>query len=87
MQLAAAALCVALLVALPLGTAAALRPGSIADRLSLALAAAETALPTFCLGPLLILVFAVELPWLLARIADKIAPLIQRETQLMLDKK
>lgn len=30
---------------------------------------------------------AVELPWLLARIADKIAPLIQRETQLMLDKK
>jgi peptide/nickel transport system permease protein len=64
LQLAAAALCVALLVALPLGTAAAVRPGSLADRLSLALAAAETALPTFCLGPLLILAFAVELPWL-----------------------
>lgn len=30
---------------------------------------------------------AVELPWLLARIADKIVPLIQRETQLMLEKK
>ena len=64
LQLAAAALCVAVLVAVPLGTVAALRPGSMADRLSLALAAAETALPTFCLGPLLILAFAVELPWL-----------------------
>jgi peptide/nickel transport system permease protein len=36
----------------------------VADRASLALAAAQTALPTFCLGPLLILAFAVELPWL-----------------------
>ncbi|MFN8598947.1 MAG: ABC transporter permease [Candidatus Binatia bacterium] len=64
LQLALAALLVALLIALPLGIAAALRPGSLADRASLALAALETALPTFCLGPLLILVFAVELPWL-----------------------
>lgn len=64
LQLALAALLVAVLVALPLGIAAALRPGSLADRASLALAALETALPTFCLGPLLILVFAVELPWL-----------------------
>lgn len=64
LQLAAAALLVALLIALPLGCAAALRPGALADRLSLVLAALETALPTFCLGPLLILVFAVELPWL-----------------------
>ncbi|MBM4242591.1 MAG: ABC transporter permease [Deltaproteobacteria bacterium] len=64
LQLTAAALGIALLIALPLGAAAAIRSGSIADRVSLILAAAETALPTFCLGPLLILVFAVELPWL-----------------------
>lgn len=64
LQLALAALFVALLIALPLGIAAALRPGALADRASLALAALETALPTFCLGPLLILVFAVEVPWL-----------------------
>lgn len=64
LQLAAAALVVALLIALPLGATAALRPGSLADRASLALAALETALPTFCLGPLLILAFAIELPWL-----------------------
>jgi peptide/nickel transport system permease protein len=63
LELAAAALLVAVAIALPLGAAAALRPGSTADRASLGLAAAQTALPTFCLGPLLILVFAVELPW------------------------
>ncbi|MBY0279665.1 ABC transporter permease [Candidatus Binatia bacterium] len=64
LELTGAALLVALLIALPLGCAAAIRPGSPADRTSLVLATLETALPTFCLGPLLILVFAVELPWL-----------------------
>jgi ABC-type dipeptide/oligopeptide/nickel transport system permease component len=63
LELTAAALVVAVAIALPLGAGAALRPGSLADRASLGLAAAATALPTFCLGPLLILVFAVELPW------------------------
>jgi peptide/nickel transport system permease protein len=63
LELAGAALLVAVAIALPLGAAAARSPGSIADRASLALAAAQTALPTFCLGPLLILAFAVELPW------------------------
>lgn len=76
LQLAAAALLVALLIALPLGVAAALRPGSLADRLSLALAALETALPTFCLGPLLILAFAVELPWLPVSGRDGVASVV-----------
>ncbi len=62
-ELAGAALLAAVAIALPLGALAASRPGSLADRLSLALAALQTALPTFCLGPLLILAFAVELPW------------------------
>jgi len=64
LELAGAALLIAVAIALPLGAGAALRPGSLADRASLGLAVAQTALPTFCLGPLLILVFAVELPWL-----------------------
>jgi peptide/nickel transport system permease protein len=63
LELTGAALLVALALALPLGTLAALRPGSLADRVSLGLASLQTALPTFCLGPLLILAFAVELPW------------------------
>jgi len=63
LELAAASLVAAVALALPLGIAAAARPGALADRASLALAAAQTALPTFCLGPLLILAFAVELPW------------------------
>lgn len=63
LELTGAALLVALAIALPLGALAALRPGSLADRASLALATLQTALPTFCLGPLLILAFAVELPW------------------------
>jgi peptide/nickel transport system permease protein len=76
LQLAAAAVLVALLIALPLGSAAALRPGALADRLSLALATLETALPTFCLGPLLILVFAVELPWLPVSGRDGVASVV-----------
>jgi len=63
LELTGAALLVALAIALPLGTLAALRPGSLADRLSLGLATVQTALPAFCLGPLLVLAFAVELPW------------------------
>ena len=64
MQLAAAAIVVALSIALPLGAAAAARPGSIADRVSLSLSISAASLPTFALGPLLILTFAVDLGWL-----------------------
>jgi peptide/nickel transport system permease protein len=63
LELTGGALAFALLIAVPLGAGAAARPGALLDRASLALAAVQTALPTFCLGPLLILVFAVELPW------------------------
>jgi peptide/nickel transport system permease protein len=62
LELAGGAILVALLVGIPLGIAAAAHPGAAADRLGVLLAAGQTALPTFCLGPLLQLVFAVELP-------------------------
>jgi len=61
LALAAAALALSLLVSLPLGLRAALDPGSRADHLCSALALAGMAVPNFCLGPLLILAFALGL--------------------------
>jgi peptide/nickel transport system permease protein len=63
-ELAVAALAVAVLIAVPLGSAAAARPGSALDRLSVAVALLGAALPNFWLGPMLMLVFAVWLGWL-----------------------
>lgn len=62
--LSLAAILVTVLVALPLGIAAALRPNSWIDRLALSFAVAAQALPTFWLGLVLIVVFALQLAWL-----------------------
>jgi peptide/nickel transport system permease protein len=62
--LAMSALCLAVVAALPLGTAAALRPGSLLDRGARLLSLAGVALPSFVLGPVLVLVFAIGLGWL-----------------------
>lgn len=63
LALALAAATIALGIALPLGLLAAARPGGIADRCSLALAALTASLPSFALGPLLVLAFGIALPW------------------------
>ena len=63
-ELAAAAMFVALLVALPLGIAAAVWRGTAIDRGATALALAGVSVPNFWLGPLLAIVFAIELGWL-----------------------
>ncbi|MEK8088217.1 nickel ABC transporter permease [Thermithiobacillus plumbiphilus] len=63
-ELAAVALLLALLIALPLGVLAALRQDSAWDRGSMLLALAGVSIPSFWLGPLLILLFAVMLGWL-----------------------
>ena len=57
--LAASSLLLALALALPAGVASALRPGGAADRVTAAAAALALSLPSFCLGPLLILLFAL----------------------------
>jgi peptide/nickel transport system permease protein len=64
LELTLAALACAMAIAIPLAIGAAAHPGAFVDRASLALATLAAAVPSFALGPLLLLVFAVELPWL-----------------------
>jgi peptide/nickel transport system permease protein len=59
--LASASIAVAILVALPLGVLAATRKGKAADYLSGAAAMLSLSIPNFLLGPLLVLVFSVQL--------------------------
>ena len=63
-QLALAAMPLAILIGGSLGLLAALRRGSWADTLSMGCAISGISIPSFWLGILLILVFAVSLDWL-----------------------
>lgn len=63
-ELTAAALTVSLLLALPLGITAALRPHTAVDYASSSLAVAGVAIPVFWLAIMLIFFFAVRLRWL-----------------------
>jgi peptide/nickel transport system permease protein len=60
-QLAVAALGIALAVAIPLGTLAAVRHNTLADRGAMLVALFGVSTPTFVLAPLLILAFAIGL--------------------------
>jgi peptide/nickel transport system permease protein len=62
-ELAAASLAVAMLIALPLGMAAARRAGSWLDLAAGMLAVLGASLPVFWLGPLLIIAFSLGLGW------------------------
>ena len=64
LQLTLAAMAVALLIAFPLGITAAVKRQSWIDRLSLFFSLLGLAMPNFWLGPLLIIVFSIELGWL-----------------------
>lgn len=64
LQLALAAIFVALLIGIPVAIASAVRPNSWLDRLLSGWSALALGVPTFWLGILLILLFAVELRWL-----------------------
>ncbi|MFC7362440.1 ABC transporter permease [Nocardioides astragali] len=57
------ALLISIVVFVPLGVIASLRPGSLTDRLVTALSLAGLSAPQFWLGAMLVLVFAVELDW------------------------
>lgn len=64
LQLAAAALFVALLIALPLGILSAVRPRTAVDAGGLLFSLFGVSMPTFWLGPLLIILFSLKLDWL-----------------------
>jgi len=62
--LALSGLCFGLLIAVPLAIVAAHKPGSLIDRIAVAVASLGAAIPAYWLGLLLILLFAVKLAWL-----------------------
>ena len=70
LTLAATGFALALLVAVPLGTVAALRPNSALDILALNLAVVGQAIPSFWFALMLVAVFGVELRWLPTSGAD-----------------
>lgn len=63
-MLAAAAMAFALIIALPLGFVAALRPGSILDTATMIGAVSGLSIPEFWLGLVLMYIFALQLNWL-----------------------
>jgi peptide/nickel transport system permease protein len=63
-ELMAGAMLVALLIALPLGIIAALRPHGLLDGTAMLVSLLGISIPNFWLGPLLIILFSIQLGWL-----------------------
>jgi peptide/nickel transport system permease protein len=62
--LATCALCLSLLIGVPLGIASAVYANKPFDRIAMGTALAGVAVPSFVLGPVLVLVLAVQMRWL-----------------------
>ncbi len=63
LELAVAAMAIAVLIALPLGIMAAVRKDSFVDRSAMLASLAGISMPNFWLGPLLIILFSLRLGW------------------------
>lgn len=63
LELAMGAMVAALLISFPLAILAALRPGGWLDRVALLFSLFGLSLPNFWLGPLLMIVFSIQLGW------------------------
>ena len=75
-QLALTAVLFSFLIAAPLGVLAAVRRGGIADRSISMFTLIGLSLPNFVLGPLMILLFSIELGWLPVSGRESLAHLI-----------
>lgn len=64
LKLSGAGLLVSLLIGIPLGVVASLRPNSWTDRLAMSVAVLGQAMPTFWFGLLMIILFGLVLGWL-----------------------
>ena len=76
LELAAGGLAVAVLIAFPLGLIAGARPGGAADLGAMGFAILGISVPHLYLGPLLMIIFSLELGWLPLTGRDGIAHLI-----------
>ena len=63
-ELALTAMAVAILIALPLGVLGAVYRGRAPDQIAMLVSLAGVAMPNFWLGPVLAIVFAIQLAWL-----------------------
>ncbi len=63
-ELMAGAMTVALMMAIPLGIISALKPFGLLDRFSMLVSLLGVSIPNFWLGPLLIILFSIQLDWL-----------------------
>ena len=63
LTLAASGLVISLLIGIPFGVIAALRPNSWLDRLAMSIAVAGQAIPTFWMGLMLMVLFSLMLGW------------------------
>jgi peptide/nickel transport system permease protein len=69
-SLALAAMCIAILIGIPLGALAAIRKGKWLDAMLMTFAAFLVSIPRIWLAPMLLLLFAIELSWLPVSGAD-----------------
>ena len=76
LYLVGTAMTLAIVLSIPLGIVAALKPGRIADRITVVLSLIGLSVPQFWLGLLLILLFAVDLRWLPTSGSGDVAHLI-----------
>ena len=63
-ELAIAAMAIAILIAIPLGVIAGTNRGTIIDNIASVVALLGISLPSFVIGPMLVYIFAVKLGWL-----------------------
>ncbi len=76
LELAVSAVLLSVLIGIPLGLMAGLRPDNIVSRAVMAVSIVGFSLPTFWVGLMLIMVFAVQLGWLPSTGRGQTAPLL-----------